>query len=521
MVDIRWRAAILASGLSLVVTACAGAPSAAPAATAQTGQAVGLATTATIVAPAAPSHLDRQVYTGTGGIVAQLLNYNVTETLLRLEPDGKLVGLLAERWEITAPGTIRFHLRTGVTFSDGAPWNAEAARMNIERAIALKGGAAANEFPTVTKATAAGEYVLDVSHKPDPLLPKRFAIVAQMYSPKQIKESEASIKTAPIGTGPYRVTAFDPALGLELALRDGYWGEKTFGKPSLTAVKILFRPEAGTRTAMLKASEADLVLDLLPDDARSLDSSQVARLEGFATHWLRFGLKDPVTGDVRVRQAIDLAIDRKQFVDLFSGYGDAPAGYQLWPSWVPGWTPQPVLTPDLERAKKLVQEAGAVGKEISLVAGTGRWPLSGEIAELAGAMIAKTGLKVNVRKVAQDEYRVILRDVGKPREIVWSTMQFDVGVLTENLPQRLSCTSSSSQSTYCSQEFDTLTAAIDAEADPQKRAALVQRLTAILQKDLPAIGLVTPQVLYGKSAKLQFAPIPGGLLAFSNFKLAK
>lgn len=474
-----------------------------------------LATSLTIATPAGFSHLDRQIYAGTSGLTNQLLNYNVAETLVKMDATGKVQPLLAQRWEVTQPGTIRFHLRTGVTFSDGTPWNAEVAKANFDRMMTLKGGAWKNEFPSVTKVAVAGELVFDITHSPDPNIPKIFAVGGRQFSGKQIKENADSIATKPIGTGPYTVESFDKSVGLTLKARDGYWGTA----PTLKTITVAFRPEPAARVAMLKSGEADLITDILPDDAKGLEAAAVVKAEGFEVYNFRFGLKDPLSSDVRIRQAINLAIDRKQMLALFSGFADVPAGNQLWPSWSTGWATRPEVKADLEKAKALVTEAGAAGKEIAMVTGVGRWIMSGEVAEAAAEMIRKTGLKVSLKKASHDDWKNINRDLKSPPAVVWGSMGNEAGDATENLVKKYMC--GGELSTYCSQEFDAAAKAARAETDPAKRTTLVQKAQDILERDLPYLGLVTPQILYGKKAKLTFAALPGAMLAFGEMKLAK
>ena len=500
---------------SLIFSACSSAAPGSPSPGAQSAEAPSnLADTMVIAVADAPSHLDRQIFAGSSGLVNVMLGYNVAETLFKTSPEGDPTPYLAESWEVTEPGTMRFKLREGVTFSDGEPWNADAAKVNFDRMMTLEGGAWKNEFETVNEVTVVDEYTIDIAHDPDPAFPKYFNLVARMFSPKQIQEAPDSIATGPIGTGAYTVTSFD-ANGLVLEARDDYWGKT----PSLKNVTFVFRPEPGARVAMLLAGEADLILDLQPDDVGQLDPSQVVPGVGFETYTLRYGFDDELTSDPRIREAINLAIDREQLLQLFSGYADLPDGNQLWPSWVTGWAERPAVPFDRARATALVEEAGATGKELELGTGVGRWLYMGEVAEAVAAMIEQTGLEVSLFKGTHDYYKEQARVLEPAIPGLFGAMGWENGEALENISSKLTC--NSEQSTYCNEEFVALALEARAEPDPEKRTVLVQQLVDILDEDLPYSPLLTPQILYGKNPNLTFTFLPGGLLSLPDMELAR
>ncbi len=281
-------------------------------------------------------------------------------------------------------------------------------------------------------------------------------------------------------------------------------------------VKFVFRPEPAVRLSLLQTREADLAIDLLPDQAKQLDKAMVVSAEGLEGYTIRFGMKDPLSRDLRIRQAINLALDRKQLVELFAGFAYVPAGAQGWPSWAVGWAQRP--TPyDLEKAKALVREAGAVGKEIEFAVTVGRHTLSGEVADVVGKMIEQTGLKVKLQKMPHQQWLTLVRDLNNPPALIFMSNGHETGEAAQNFRNKFMC--SGVMSTYCSKEFDDLANAALSELDRQKRTAVVQKATDVLEKDLPIIPLVIPGYTYGKNARLQFTPLPNGFLPVVDMKL--
>jgi len=495
------------------VSAQPGSSAEAPAAT----QPPAVATSITIATPGGFSHLDQAIHNGAATGVDIVLSYNVTQTLVKFGPNGELEPLLADSWEVPQADIIRFHLKQGVTFSDGSPWNAEVARLNFDYMARFPGGAADTEFPSVTNVEAVDEYTLDITHDPEPAIPVIFTTNARMYSGKQIQENPGTIATGPIGSGPYVITSFNPTSGMTLEARADYWGKA----PTIEAITYKFLPEPGTRLAALQSGEAQLILDLLPDDAKGLSSDQVITGPGIEMYNLRFDMKNPVISDVRVRKAINLAIDRTQLVALFSGLADIASGNQLWPSWVTGWYDEPPIQQDLAQAKALVEEAGAVGQSVGYLTSIGRYPLFGEVTDVVASEIEQTGLKVEVNKDPHSQWLVDYRVLENPP---WGIAQGSFGYdsapdATNNLRKKVMC--GGIMSLYCSSTYDDLANQALAETDVAKRTEIIKQMQAIIAQDQPFSALVSPRVIYGKSPNLTLTTYPNGFLSVGDMELAE
>lgn len=187
---------------------------------------------------------------------------NVIEQLTTINPvTGELKPMLATSWEPVDDETWRFHLRQGVTFHDGSPFNAEAAAFLVNWVwdpANLFGIREANAGAPIT-AEVVDDYTIDVrnSRGPDPILPHRLYL-SGITSMEQIKNDLANVDRVPIGTGPYKFVEWATGQhweaevnpdwsGLSTDDRPGVYGEQLFER-----LRFVFRPEEAVRAAMLR-----------------------------------------------------------------------------------------------------------------------------------------------------------------------------------------------------------------------------------------------------------------------------
>lgn len=366
-----------------------------------------------IVLPQEPPTLEacESTLTSTGVVVRS----NITEPLVEREPtSGELEPRLATKWEQTDDNTWTFTLRDGVKFTDGEPFDAEAAKFTIERSVNsdlgcnVDGYVFGDDDLTVTAVDPTTLTVETVT--PDPILPLRLSFV-EMVSPKT--DSAKKVRE-PIGTGPYKVAKWNAGQNLQLDRNADYWGEK----PAYEKAEYQWRTEGTVRAAMLTNNETDLALGLGPDDGAGDLGVSYPNNETTA---LRFNGNDAPLDDIRVRQAINYAIDKDKIVSsLFKDLGK-PAG-QLVPPGVVGHNDALKPWPyDLAKAKSLVAEAKADGvpvdTEIKLIARNAQFPKVSETAEVLQNSMSQAGLKVKLEMVdttAHLEYqlRPFVKDAG-------------------------------------------------------------------------------------------------------------
>lgn len=396
-------AVVLAVGTALLSSACSvGAPE---------GQASG--DTVRIVLPEEPPTLEPcdASLTATGRVTRS----NITEPLTERVPDtGELDPKLATAWEQTSPTTWTFDLRKGVTFHDGSDFTAEDAAFSIERAVNSDIGCNVDGYvfgDSDLKATAVDGSTLKVTTaKPDPILPLRLSFVEVVPS---TTAADSKVRE-PVGTGPYRIDTWDKGVRLQLARFGEYWGEK----PDYAAATYLWRAEGSIRAAMVASGEADVAVGLAPTDGAGEFAVEYPNNE---TTYLRIDATKAPLDDIRVRKAINYALDKKGLVaSVFAGLGE-PAG-QVVPSGVTGHNPDIEPWPyDMAKAKDLIAEAEADGvpvdTTVTIIGRNGIYPNAAEAMEVAQNSLLEAGLNVKIKMLdvnAWMEYllRPFPKDIG-------------------------------------------------------------------------------------------------------------
>jgi peptide/nickel transport system substrate-binding protein len=323
---------------------------------------------------------------------------NIYETLLTRSADGtKLEPLLASAMPNRInPTTWEFQLRQNVKFTDGEPFDAASAAYSINRIIAPKfNSELLGSISTITSAKAAGQYTLDVTTKaPDPILPSRMYFISMM-APNATDPAKT-----PVGTGPYVLKSWANGDHITLTANPDYWGTK----PSITTATFNYPQESGTRLAQLLSGKTDLVTNLLPTDAKAAPQLLVAPGDNHAT--LILNAESGVTADVRVRQALNYAVNTPELAkSLFDGHATADSCQVMDKSWF-GYNPD--LKPfeyNQDKAKQLLQEAGAVGKTINIVGdASGRWLADRDFVQAIAQAWRSVGLKVNVQLLQFNQY---------------------------------------------------------------------------------------------------------------------
>jgi len=340
----------------------------------------------------------------------------VFDPLIRYGAGGKLEPALAESWNVSDDGlTLRFKLREGVTFSDGTPFNAEAAKWNLERWMGKSDFSWIGVSDAMESISTDGATGLTIKLKqavPAALLEFTIVRPVRFLSPKAV-DADGN-QSAPVGTGPWVITENDNSHTV-LVRNDAYWG----AKPPFERIELLVVPDELARANGLRAGDLDIiggdwVSPLSPRRARALESEGGAKIfadTGTTTMLLGFSPRaDAVVADKAVREAVYASIDRAAMAKvLFEGFADPIAN--LFPPTIPlSGKPLPVPTRDVAAAKAALtaggwEEAGGSWTKngapltLSFLVSEESLPGSRRIAEMIQAMLAETGIKAEISSV--------------------------------------------------------------------------------------------------------------------------
>ncbi|MFH8787896.1 ABC transporter substrate-binding protein [Streptomyces roseoverticillatus] len=287
-------------------------------------------------------------------------NSKIFDGLLRRDASMKLrPALAAELPKVTDDGrTYTFTLRKGVKFSDGKPFTAQDVVFTYRTILDEKtNNAAKGELDAVDKVTAAGDdtVVFALKYPYAPFAERTVLPIVPEHAAKGQDVNSGSFNTAPIGTGPYVLTGWSKGEKLTFKANPGYWG----GEPEVRKLTMAIIKDDDVRATRLRSGDLDGAI-LPPNLAKGFkgDKSKVtitARTTDFRGVTLPTANK--VTGDLAVRRALDLAVDRKAMVDKLlegagrAGYGPVPTGSD----WFAKGTERPY---DPDKAKKLLDDAG-------------------------------------------------------------------------------------------------------------------------------------------------------------------
>ena len=462
----RWvLPAIAAGAAALMLTSC-GVPSTAPNGGSD-------ASTVRIVLPEEPPTLEpcMNPQSSTGRVVRG----NITEGLTFRDPaTSEVKPMLATEWHQDSPDTWVFTLREGVKFHDGSDFNAEAVAATIKRDLdpALACDVVPQYFGEISLTTSVvDEHTIEIKTSAvDPILPLRISFVG--ITPTST-DTKAKVREA-VGTGPYQFAKWDAGTRLTLDRFDDYWGEK----PDFAKVDYVWRSEASIRTAMVESGEADVATTLTPQDK---DKAGAVVFQTNETAYLRMDPTQAPLDDIRVRQAVNYAIDRASLLDsVFGGVGEIAS--QLVPEGVVGHNAD--IKPyefDIDKAKDLIAEAKADGvavdTPITLIGRNGIYPNATEAMEVVQAELAEIGLNVKIEMLEVNAWlEYLLRPF--PAGIGATILQAQHGNQAGDASFTMSNNygSDGGQSTYGTDALDKLIRDAETASDADRQAAFAKAL---------------------------------------------
>ncbi len=332
----------------------------------------------------------------------------IFERLVDYADDGSVVPLLADSFEAIDEYTWEFQLREGVTFHDGTEFNAEAVKISFERLLDPENASPRlSIFEMISEVVVVDELTVQfVTEFPFSPLPSHLAHNGgSIIAPSAIQEEEEGGRTVgenPIGTGPFKLESWDRGSEIRFARNDDYWGDPVH------IDTLVFRvvPEVATRVSMLETGEAHgtAVDALSAGTVEAMDGVTLTRQEGTGVTYIGFNTQKAPFDDVRVRQAITMAINKEDIVnELIEGEGILAAG-PLSPLVVGSTQDVDTLDFDVEAARALLEEAGhADGFEATIWINEGN-AARASIAELVQANLSEIGITLSIESIEWGAY---------------------------------------------------------------------------------------------------------------------
>lgn len=282
---------------------------------------------------------------------------HIFDTLVDVnQKTGEVVPQIAESWEILSDVQYRFHIRKGIKFHNGEDLTASDVKFSLDRAI--NSAAVSYVVNFIKDVKIEDEYTVLVTLKAPyaPALRNLAVPFAAIVPEDYVKANPDALKTAPVGSGPYKFVSWDQSNNSKLEAYDGYYA----GAPLTKNLVFKVIPEAAQRTIALETGELDIAYDLSTNDLKRVaDNKKLALYEAPSlTCWyLSFNMKNTPFNNKLVRQALNYAIDRQLLVDTVFSKAGEPADAIIAPA-VFGYVSPGTIEYNPEKAKKLLAEAG-------------------------------------------------------------------------------------------------------------------------------------------------------------------
>jgi len=440
---------------------------------------------------------------------------NIHDGLMARAPDMRVVPEVAESFRALDAATYEVRIRPGIRFHSGDSLTVEDVKFTLDRLTKrdAMGGATSPRrdlLGPLEETSILDERTLRIRLS-QPWAPMAGIIPAQEIVNRRHVErvGQQGMQTRPDGCGPFRLVDWRRGEAVIMERFADYYGGSPEIPPAGPAQvdRVIFRvlPENASRVAALLAGEVDIINDLPPSAMRQVEASrvaQVARVNGTRTFFVAMNLAKPPFNDVRVRRALNHALDKAAIVSRVLGGTATPLRGVMSPDSFAFNPDLPEYRFDLERARALLAEAGvAQGTELVLdTTGATR-----EVAEAIAALLSRTGLRVRTQLWEGAVINPTWTNAERRRDrdmylFSWGNASLDPSDIM--LPT-LRTGGRGNTAGYSNAEVDGLLDAAEVEADEGRRRGMYQRAQQVVTEEAPWIFLWLPQDLYGVSRRIE------------------
>lgn len=399
---------------------------------------------------------------------------------------------LAERWVSPDPLTYVFHLHSGVRFHDGRPLTARDVKWTFDSLLQGKVRSTKGATYRFVDHIEAPDDVTVVFHlkEPDASLPWNLSEGAIGIVPLG---SGSELSAHPVGSGPFRFISAEQDKELILVRNDDYWGEKA----KLPRVRFIVVPDATTRALELRKGSADIAINALGVDTvitlQRESTLQILRQPGTVLAYLAFNLRDLILKDVRVRQALSCAIDRRPFIHDLQRDFARPAASLLPPqSWAYD-ADVPHYEYDPQRARRLLDDAGYPvrnGVRFHLTMKTSTEESTRLLAAVLQQQFREVGIVLDIRSFESATfYSDITRGEFQLYSLRWIGGNEDPDMFEYLFHSSRIIPHGGNRGYYSNPRIDLLIDHARAASDQNTRKQLYAEVQRILAEDLPSINL--------------------------------
>jgi peptide/nickel transport system substrate-binding protein len=446
------------------------------------------------------------------------------DKLFDIDEKLNIVPQLALSQETSADGKeMTIKLRPGVKFHDGEPLDAEAAKFSIERHMTLPTSFRKSELASVDHIEVMDPLTIKlVLNKPfAPLVAQLTDRAGMMVSPKAAREEGDKFGQHPVCAGPYKFVERVAQDRIVFEKFADYWN-----KDNVFIDRVVFLPivDATVRLANLKSGGLDLIERVLATDIKDVRADSRLELStapelgylGLTINIANDKNKGPLSQSEKVRQALDLSIDREALNQVVFNGEFTPGNQWVSPTHPYYQKAFPIQKRDVVKAKALLKEAG-VALPVSVDYMVPKGAENEAVAQVVQSMAAEAGFDLKIRVI---EFATSFKQAQAGEfqifQINWSGRIDPDGnsyvFMHTKAPQN--------DGGYSNPEADKAMEDARLVADPAQRKAIYEKLTRILLNDEPIIYLYHRKLLIAHTTRLEgYKQMPDGLVRVVGLKL--
>jgi peptide/nickel transport system substrate-binding protein len=456
--------------------------------------------------------------------VGRIVFASFCDKLFDIDEKINIVPQLALSHETSADGKeVTIKLRPGVKFQDGEPFNAEAAKFSLERHLTMQGSFRKPELAALDHVDVVDPLTIKLILKApfSPLIAQLTDRAGMMVSPKAAKEQGDKFGLHPVCAGPYKFVERVQQDRIVFEKFADYWN-----KDNVFIDRLVFLPivDATVRLANLKSGGLDLLERLLATDIKAVQADPKLKLStaielGYQGVTLNIGddkAKGPLSQSAKVRQALDLSIDREAINQVVFNGEFKPGNQWVNPDHPYYQQAFPVRPRDVAKAKALLKEAG-VTPPVNVDFMVPKGAETEAVAQVIQSMAAEAGFDMKIRVT---EFATSLKqaEAGEYQAfmLAWSGRIDPDGnsyiFLRTGAPQNYSVWSNA--------EADKALDGARLVTEQAKRKAIYERLTKLALDEEPILYIYHRKILIAHTTRLEgYKQMPDGLVRVIGLKL--
>ncbi|MEO3999316.1 ABC transporter substrate-binding protein [Mesorhizobium sp. CAU 1732] len=455
--------------------------------------------------------------------VGRIVFTSLCDKLVDIDEKLNIIPQIATEWAWNDDNTVvTMTLREGATFHDGAAIDAEAVKANLDRARTDNESLRKSEIASISDVAVVDANTVAITlSQPDA------AFLAQLTDRAGMLMSPASFDAdpgqKPVCSGPYKFVERIQNDRIVLEKFAEHWNADAYAFDRVIYTPI---PDTTVRLANLRAGDVDIIERVAPSDLEAVagdDSIKLASVTGLGYQAIEVNIANgakadhPLGQDKRLRQALDLAIDRDVLNEVV-GAGTYTPAYQAFPPASFAYDPEIGKGGrDVEKAKALLAEAGHERVAFELTFGNNT--VMQQVFELVQAMGAEAGFDISLRPTEFAALQSVLKSgdfqVGQSG---WSGRVDPDG----NIHQYVTCEGGLNDAKYCNEEVDRLLNEARTVTDQAARKALYDEAQIILREDMPVIHLFYLPWPFVHKAELEgFVAYPDGMIRLAGVTMAE